>query len=102
MEMIIILLIAVEVVIVCLLSFTPCQAEHLQVLIREGPELGRKLASPIIQYIRSVNNPEAAGQTPSEVVHEELPKMREAVGNLPHLGVFLPPATSDDHRERQV
>ena len=101
MEVIIILLIAVEVVIVSVVVVWSQEAEFqtAQVLIREGPELGHKLANPIIRYVKSVIDPD---QTSSQVFEKELPKMREAVERLPHLGVSPSPIPSDDRGERLV
>ena len=73
-----------------------------QVLIREGPELGHKLANPVVRFVKSLIDPEAAGQTPSQVVEEELPKVREAVDRLPHLGILPTPISSDDLERRVV
>ncbi len=102
MEVIIILLIAVEVVIVRAFPPFKSEAKPDQVLIREGPELGHKLAHPMVQYIRSVIDPEAAEQTPGEVIDEEFPKMRDAVERLPHLGILPPSAHSGGTVERVV
>lgn len=55
--------------------------------------------NPIIQLVRSIIDPEGAGQTPSEVVHEEMPKMREALERLPpHRILSLPTSPEEDGR----
>lgn len=59
----------------------------VQVLIREGPELGHKLAMPVIHYIQSILGLEASGRKPGQVVNDELPKLQSAVEKLPPLGL---------------
>lgn len=100
--MIIIALIAVEVIIV---GRSPVDASHVdlaQVLIREGPELGHKLAHPIIQYFHSIIDPESAAQTAREVIREEMPKFREGVERSPHPGMLPLPAQSESDTRRLV
>jgi hypothetical protein len=72
MELIIILLIAVEVVIV---------------LIREGPELSHKLAYPIISYVHDLLHP-GENKLALEVVSEELPRLQEALEMTSHTNLL--------------
>jgi hypothetical protein len=73
MELIIILLIAVEVVIV---------------LIREGPELSHKLFYPIITYVQELLHPGGEPKTASDLIHDELPRLQEALERVPHTSLL--------------
>jgi hypothetical protein len=84
MELIIILLIAVEVVIV---------------LIREGPELSHKLFYPIITYAQELLHPGGGPKAASELVHDELPRLQEALERVPHTSLLAGLSMSQERED---